>query len=279
MITHPFFLETDAGQVYAVHHRPATGTHARGQVLVAAPFNEEMNRCRSMITMQARAWADIGWGTLLIDLPGTGDSDGDHRDARWATWIGTLQLAWRWLQQQPGDTRAIWGIRLGAILAAELHASLAAPAVPLLLWQPVLDGKLHLTQFLRVRMAAQLDRTDLPKETTQSMRAQWAAGQSVEVAGYEIHPDLAASIEAARLNSHPLAPGSRIFWLEQAVGQPAELSPASQAQLARWPGAKVPVDTALFDGPAFWQVHERMEAPNAVELTTQWLGAQPIMST
>lgn len=250
----------------------------RGQVLVAAPFNEEMNRCRSMITMQAKAWVDIGWSTLLIDLPGTGDSDGNHLDARWAAWIDALQVAWRWLQQQPGDAWAIWGIRLGAILAAEVHASIAEPAIPLLLWQPVLDGKLHLTQFLRVRMAAQLDRTDLPKETTQSMRTQWAAGQPVEVAGYDIHPDLAIGIEAARLGNQQLVPGSRLFWLEHAVSKSAELSPASQAQLARWPGAEVSVDTALFEGPAFWQVHERMEAPNAVELTTQWLGAQPMVS-
>lgn len=276
MITDPFFLATDFGHVYAVHHRPAPSVPVRGQVLVVAPFNEEMNRCRSMITLQARAWAGIGWGTLLIDLPGTGDSDGNHKDARWAAWLGALHTARHWLHEQPGGFRVIWGIRLGAILAAEVHASISTPNIALMLWQPVIDGKLHLTQFLRVRMAAQLDRTDLPKETTQSMRAQWADGQSVEVAGYDIHPELAASIEAAHLGSLQLAPGSRLFWLEQAIGKPAELSPASQTHLARWPGVKVPVDTALFDGPAFWQAHERIEAPNAVELTTQWLGAQPV---
>lgn len=276
MITEPSFLASGAGHVFAVYHRPAVGIALRGNVLLAAPFNEEMNRCRSMVTLQAKAWAEIGWGTLVIDLPGTGDSEGEHGDARWLGWQQALAAAHQWLAARPAGLRAIWGIRLGAILAAELHASLADPGVALLLWQPVLDGKLHLTQFLRVRMAAQLDRADLPKETTASMRAQWAAGQSVEVAGYEIHPDLATHIDAARLASHQPAAGSRVFWLEQATGEPAEVTPASQALLARWPGTAVQVDTALFNGPAFWQVHERLEAPHAVELTTQWMGRWPM---
>lgn len=276
MITEPFFLATGAGQLFAAYHRPAADGALRGNVLLAAPFNEEMNRSRSMITLQARALARIGWGTLVLDLPGTGDSDGEHGDARWESWSAALVSARHWLDAKPAGLRAIWGIRLGAILAAELHASIADPGLALLLWQPVLDGKLHLTQFLRVRMAANLDRTDLPKETTASMRAQWVAGQSVEVAGYEIHPDLATRIDAARLSSHRLADGSRLFWLEQATGDPAEASPASQALLARWPGDPVGVETALFTGPAFWQVHERMEAPHAVELTTQWVARLPL---
>lgn len=273
MISEPFFLDTDAGRLFAVHHRPDADVAARGQVLLAPPFNEEMNRCRSMVTLQAQALAALGWGTLVLDLNGTGDSSGDYVDGRWGDWLANLSAGRDWLQQQPGGCRAVWGIRLGTIFAAELHARWADPAMALLLWQPVTDGKTHLTQFMRVRIAAAMSRADLPKETTSNMRQTWADGGTVEIAGYELHADLAKAIDAAALTQHTLPAGGHLFWLEQAVPDQEGLSPASARALATWPGAQSKVTQQTFQGPAFWQVHERMLAPEAIAHTTTWLKA------
>jgi exosortase A-associated hydrolase 2 len=270
---HPFFLDSARGALFAVHHLPRDAARLRGNVLCVAPFNEEMNRCRSMITLQARALAAQGWGTLLVDLHGTGDSAGGFVDARWSHWLDDLGLAWTWLQQQTGGARAVWGIRLGALLACEWHAGRGDATLPLLLWQPVADGKSHLTQFLRVKIAAQMDRTDLPKETTGNMRAQLAAGRLVEVGGYELHPELCTAIDAARLADHALPAGTRLLWLENAPADKPELSPASRMLLDKWPGAAVQAQSLVFTGPAFWQVHERMVAPAIIELGTPWLTA------
>jgi exosortase A-associated hydrolase 2 len=265
------FLDTAAGRCFAMHHRPDRAELTRGQVLCVLPFNEEMNRCRSMVTQHARALAEQGFGTLVVDLMGTGDSEGEHGQARWSAWLQNLRDAARWLDTQPGPRRAIWGIRLGAILAAQLHAERGDPAAALLLWQAVADGKTHLTQFLRVRMAANMDRPELPKETTATMRAQWQAGQPVEVAGYEIHPELAAAIDEARLTSHALPAGTPVLWLENAVGDPPGPTPAGQALVQRWPGPTCRAELQVFEGPAFWQVHERVLAPQAIERSMQWL--------
>ena len=272
----PFFWATPAGRLFMLHHRPAPGVPVRGHVLCAPPFNEEMNRCRGMVTLQAQALAAIGIGTLVVDLFGTGDSEGDHGQARWDVWRANLASALAWLQRQPGGCVGLWGIRLGAILAAELHAQInaatsAQPAMALLFWQPVVEGKVHLNQFMRVKIAAQMDRPDLPRLTTAAMRQQWAAGDSVEIVGYEIHPVLAQAIEAAALASVPIAPGTALLWLEQSVGDGADVGPASRKLLAQWPGSAVTVTTALFDGPPFWQVHERALAPDAITRTTRWL--------
>lgn len=266
----PMFLDTADGRLFAVHHRPADGQPVRGHVLCALPFNEEMNRCRSMVTLQAQAWAAQGLGTLVIDPLGTGDSEGDFVDARWDAWQRNLHAGRDWLAQQPGGCRAVWGIRLGAILAAAVHAQAGDAQAALLLWQPVADGKTHLTQFFRVRIAAALDRADQPKETTASMRETLAAGTPVEVAGYEIHPALAAAIDTARLADHRPPAGTRALWLEQASGDSDEPSPATQATLKRWPGEACTADLRLFRGPSFWQVHERMVAPMAVQQTSAW---------
>jgi exosortase A-associated hydrolase 2 len=267
----PFFLDGARGPLFAVHHRPTDPTRVLGHVLCVPPFNEEMNRCRSMVTLQALALAEQGLGTLVVDPFGTGDSAGDHADARWDVWLDDLARASAWLDGQPGGCVALWGIRLGAILAAALHQRRATADTSLLLWQPVADGRTHLTQFLRVKIAAQMDRADLPKETTATMRAALAAGQTIEVAGYALHPELTAAIDAARLDACRIAPGTRMLWLENAVGDPPDLTPASRTLLVRWPGEACEVEARQFAGPAFWQVHERVLAPEAIELTSSWL--------
>ena len=270
VVADPFFLDAPGGRLFAVHHRPADASSVRGHVLVVPPFNEEMNRCRSMVTLQAAAFARLGYGALVIDLHGTGDSAGEHGDARWPLWVDGLRAAHAWLAQRPGGCRAILGTRLGAILAAQFHAQLARSDIALILWQPVVDGKTHLTQFLRVRMAAQLDRADVPKESTASMRKQLDAGESIEVAGYEIHPQLARSIDEAQLADAPLRSGTAILWLENAAGDATELAPPSRKVLDAWAAAGLAVDAATYAGPAFWQVHERVVTPSIVERTTQW---------
>lgn len=271
MIVEPFFLASPSGRLFAVHHRPRNVARIRGHVLCIAPFNEEMNRCRSMMTLQAEAFAEIGLGTLVFDLHGTGDSSGEYCDARWANWLADIQVAANWANAQPGGLKALLGVRLGAILAAESYAGLGGAALALILWQPVADGKVHLTQFLRVRMAAQLDRPDLPKENTTTMRQQLAAGQNLEVAGYEIHPELANAIEKARLLDHALPAGSKVLWLENASPENSEISaPGKKAALA-WQGADASVDAVAFSGPAFWQLYERAVSPDIIEKTSRWL--------
>lgn len=268
----PFFLETASGKVFAVYHCPADTSAIRGQILCVPPFNEEQNRCRSMITLQAQAFAKLGFATLVIDLYGTGDSEGDYNDARWSIWLENLSVAKAWLDQQPGGCQAIWGIRLGAMLAAEFHAQINSSEIALILWQPVIDGKTHLTQFFRVRIAAQMDRINLPKETTTTMRAQLSAGTSIEIAGYEIHPELAAAIDNIQLAKIPTVAGSRLLWLENVTPDKQDVSVASQNLLAQWPGDQVDIDVQGYVGYAFWQVHERTLTLSIIEQTTAWFG-------
>jgi exosortase A-associated hydrolase 2 len=267
----PFFLDTPSGRLFAVHHRPKAGLPCHGQVLVAQGFNEELNRCRSMVTLQAQAFAALGIGTLVVDFLGTGDSAGEYRDGRWQTWIDNLQAGLDWLSGQPGGQRAVLGIRMGVLLAADLLQRQENSQLGLIAWQPVIDGKQHFTQFLRIRVAAQMERTDLAKETTGSLRQRLADGNTVEVGGYEVHPELAAAIEAAHLAQFIPLPGTPVLWLEQVNPGATEPTPANQKLLAAWQAAGVEPETALYEDPPFWQVHERAVSPKSLELTTRWL--------
>jgi len=272
----PSFLDSPDGPLFAMLHRPADGRPWLGTFLCCMPFNEEMNRCRSMTSELAQRLVPAGYGLMVLDLLGTGDSAGQYSDGRWSTWVDNLQAALHGLRQRPGGCVGLLGIRLGAILAAELHAREADPALTLLLWQPVLDGKTHLTQFMRVRIAANMDRTDQPRETTTTMRQQWSSGEIVEIAGYALHPELAQAIDQASLAANPLAAGTRLLWLEHSIEADAALSPATQRLLERWPGAAVEQTVQLFQGPAFWQVHERVDAPQVIDATAAWLRAREV---
>lgn len=272
----PFFLSAGGRSLFAIYHRPASAGEARGNVLCIAPFNEEMNRCRTMLTRLASALGECGFGTLIVDLYGTGDSEGEYRDARWTLWREDILAAAGWLSGQPGGCSALLGIRLGAMLAADVLQSGRVPCKTLVLWQPVVDGGQHFTQFLRMRIAAQMDRRDLPKETTQSMREKLAAGQAVEISGYEIHPELASAIDKANLADLAPPAGSSVLWLEQApqgVVHPA-LAPASRKLVHAWSSGGLEVAADLFEGPAFWQQHQRVLAPEAVRKTASWLSRE-----
>lgn len=270
-VLRPMFLDTPRGPLYAVHRTPPPGAPVHGQLLVLPGFNEEMNRCRSMLTLLAEGAAARGFGVLVIDPHGTGDSAGGYVDARWSHWLEDAALATAWLQQQPGGCIGYLGVRLGAALAAQALQAAPEGVRRLLLWQPVADGKQHLTQFLRLRIAALMDRPDLPKESTTSMRAQWAAGQPVEVGGYEIHPALAEVIDALRLAALVPRAGTRVLWLEQPPPGASEPAAASAAALRGWQERGIDAQWQGFEGPSFWQQHERVLAPEAIERTLDWL--------
>lgn len=266
----PFFLPTAQGRLFAVHHRPSGGAAPSGNILVVPAFNEEMNRCRSIVTAQAQIFAAQGVGTLVLDLYGTGESDGEHGDARWSIWQDNVRVGIDWLDAQPGGCAGLLGIRLGVPLALSVVGNETRQRA-LIAWQPVVDGKTYFTQFLRTRIAANMDRTDIPKETTATMRAQLAAGASVEVAGYQIHPELAAAIDALRLAELTPPPSLAIAWCEKGSAGDGAISPASDKLLAAWRAAGRDSALMVFDDPAFWALHDRCAAPALLRMTSDWL--------
>lgn len=259
----PFFLDAGGRRLFAVQHLPS-GPIA-GHVLCIPAFSEDMNRCRSMVTLQAQRFARHGLATLVLDLYGTGDSDGEHGDATWQTWLDDIQAACRWIEER-GELAVLWGIRSGALLAAQIGRQREQPMPTLLLWQPVCDGKQFFTQFLRLRVAAQLERAHLQKETTASLRASLTEGKNIEVAGYEIAPELGLKFDEQRLDS-ALPNAKQVLWFEQRIGDAEDPLPASAGTIAAWRTQGQQLSVGLFTGPPFWQVHERAVASDLLERT------------
>ena len=256
-----------------LHHTPPEGVPVRSAVLYVHPWAEEMNKSRRMAALASRALADAGHAVLQVDLLGCGDSGGDFGEATWEAWVDDLRDALQWLQaRHPNAPLWLWGLRVGALLAAEVatrHADPAAPPAHLLLWQPTLSGKTAWQQFLRLKAAAQLADGG-GKALLDAARADLAAGRPVDVAGYTVSPVLVRGLEAAAL----VAPQGddrqrRVEWLEVSTQPEAAPSPAASAVMSRWEAAGWSVRWRGVPGPAFWQTTEIEEAPALLEATTR----------
>ena len=234
-------------------------------------FAEEMNKSRRMVALAARALAARGWSVLLIDLGGCGDSSGDFGEATWNGWIEDLLFAERWITEHIGGTCWLWGLRAGCLVAAEACGRLGGRS-PLLLWQPVLSGRLHLTQFLRLKLASEALRQADERTGLKTLRTRLAEGTSCEIAGYMLNPSLGAGLEQAELHlDSQVAP---VVWCELSADVEPTLAPASRVRLEALRGRSVTVDATVVRGPPFWQTAEIAEAPALVEATVGALERQ-----
>jgi exosortase A-associated hydrolase 2 len=256
-----FFLPVADGQRFCIFHEPR-GV-AKGALLYLHPFAEEMNKARRMAALQARLLAQNGYAVLQLDLHGCGDSSGDFGDATWESWLLDVHAAHSWLRTHCAAPLWLWGLRSGCLLAAEAVRRLDVTA-NFLFWQPVVSGKQYLQQFLRLKVAGEMMSGE-SKGVMEALKAQLAAGQSVEIAGYALSAGMARGLESAELS--PATQPGRVCWLEVSARPEATLAPASQKRIEQWQAAGCAVDSAVLPAPTFWQTAEIEEAPALLDAT------------
>lgn len=262
----PFFLQGERGLRFCIFHAPKCSP--LGAILYFHPFAEEMNKSRRMAALQARALSDAGYAVLQVDLCGCGDSDGDFSEASWNAWLDDAGLAYRWLRTQSDAPLHLWGLRSGCLLAASFSEQLQETA-HFIFWQPVVNGKQHWQQFMRLKLAGELA-SGGGKDAMEALKRQLESGQNVEIAGYAVSPLLVEGLQKAELL--PKAQAASVSWLELSSRDEASLSPASLRYIEQWKAAAPSVDARVVSGPAFWQTTEIEEAPALIEATLAAIG-------
>jgi exosortase A-associated hydrolase 2 len=266
----PFFLGHGHGQRFCLFHQPV-GT-CRGAILYVHPFAEELNRTRRMAALQARRFAALGYGVLQIDLTGCGDSAGDFADARWDLWKQDLAAAAAWLHARLDRPVTLWGLRLGALLALDYAGTATHPLDAILLWQPVTNASTHLTQFLRLRAANAMldgDKDSAGQHGTRALRDALRDGRTLEIAGYDLSPELALAIDAlppldALLDAlpAPLAGTLPVHWF--AVLGAGQTPPPDAARVA---ASRSALRVHTVEGPPFWATTEIATSPALLDAT------------
>lgn len=263
------FLDDGEGRVFSLLRRPAVDS-LRGCVLVVPPFAEEMNKSRRMVTELAGALIERGIALVLVDLFGTGDSDGDFTAADWERWKRDLGRAAAWGESQGCRVNGFLGIRLGCALGAEFARQL--PGIEgTLFWQPVLDGTRMVEQFLRLRVAASM--MSVERETAAELRARLARGEIVEVAGYGLSGKLVSQLDGVRLEEQIGRHLGKIVWAE--VVRSAEALPPSPAvkavEKARAAVGSIALETVV--GEPFWSSVEITTSRKLLELSRDFFVA------
>jgi len=243
------FTDSGSWRNFRLVHEPAQGA-PRGTVVFVHAFAEEMNKSRRMAARMARMLAGDGWRVVQRDLCGCGDSSGEFVDARWTDWVRdvTEELA----QALPQRPVWLWCHRAGALLARAALDN--RPDIALLLWQPVLSGEQHLQQFLRLHAGARIVGSGKPRESATPIQ-QLRSGITVEVGGYQLHPEMALELERARFDL-PDGHAGRVVWLEVSIDEPPCLAPQSEGFLSRLHERHLGVETEAVNGLPFWQTLE-----------------------
>ena len=266
-----FFLDAAAGgQRFCLFHR-AQGQQVRGRIVYVHPFAEEMNKSRRMAALQARAFAAAGFSVLQIDLRGCGDSSDDFGQASWQDWVDDVISACHWLGQVDALHREaplwLWGLRAGCLVAADAPAQLDEMC-NFCFWQAAVSGKQALQQFLRLKLAADLQ-TAGSKGLMKQLQQDLAEGKSVEVAGYQLNPAIAEGLAAATLLPNS---GGQLEWFE--LGADGGITVTGAQTLAQWTGSAC--RSHVVQGPAFWQTSEIEQAPELIAATTAALRAAAV---
>ena len=261
------FVAGPAGPLAVVLWEPPTGVPERFAVLHVPAAAEEMNKSRRMIALQARALTELGGVVAVLDPRGTGDSCGEHGDATWAGWREDVGVAWRWLAARASCPSVLWGHRLGVLLALDAMAAVGIAPDALVLWQPVVSGKQWFIQFLRIATAQRFTGTGGAGDDAKALRATLAAGKSIEMAGYDLHPELVRGAEAIDLAAVP-APKCPTIVREVTLGSLPSLSPATEHAVKRWSAAGTTVNAMAIEGASFWAAQEIAEVPQLVASTT-----------
>ncbi len=268
----PFFINSPSGNLFALYHTPEEGTKLKRNILFIPPFAEELNRSRHMINRQARDFTKAGYGVLVLDLSGTGDSEGLLSEATIPRWQQDILAAVSWLKETSDQPPIFWAMRSGALIAANLIQRQPHITNQLILWSPVSDGKKFISQFMRLKLTAMVtQKTNAQQTNLKDLWAKLDTGEDLEIAGYSLSPDLAHGFSTLSLSKIKLPQALSVLWAEISLSDPPKISLASERVIERWTNNNIDVSTAATNDIAFWTLQEPEWADNFCAQTTALL--------
>lgn len=258
------FIAGSKGRLFCLFI-PASQATARPRALLqVAAFADEMNKSRPMVIRQARAAADAGYATLILDCYGTGDSDGQFHDASWDTWVDDVRVAARWLRDRGFERIDVWGVRTGAALALDALHDMPVEVGRLIFWQPVVNGQVYLKQFLRLRRAAEIFHTAGADEDAGN------GDGPVEVAGYVLVPSMSGALERIRLERQSPNCGRVVLVEVSSLPEPTLARPTLKL-VQTWRDSGTEVKAEAVPGEPFWSTLEVAINDHVLDVTTRML--------
>jgi hypothetical protein len=232
-------------RVFAATSRPA-GPATGSAVLCPSLFVEHVAGYRQDVCLAARL-AEEGVVARRLHYRGTGHSEGEPEAL---TFDRILTDALAAADRLRGPV-AFVGTRLGALVAAAASTERAAPA---LLFEPCLHFSDFLRDQLRVRRMRELVSPDRQPVPAAELRAQLAAGGSIDVLGYPVTAALAASFDGRSLDTELAGAPRPLLVVAPRSGATVEAI-ATERRRQGWDVEVVPP----WDAADWWMMNDRPE--------------------
>lgn len=259
------FIDGGAGRILVVNHRPeAIAEHA---VLVIPAFAEEMNKSRRLVWETGVALRERGLWTLVPDLFGTGDSEGDFADARWDIWVDDVCRTVQWARANGAVKISVLAVRFGMALFAAATERMNETFDRAVAWQPVVSGADVLRPLVRMKVMSQRMAGGPAVSADAMLRELLDGDQPLELGGYLLSPALAKSISAVRSVEPAGAPAGVAFEFEPATGARQEAATGGAASGAGgWRVERIVAER-------FWTAVEPRANPRLAAATADFLSA------
>ena len=132
----------------------------------------------------------------------------------------------------------------------------------------MIRGNVFLRQYLRLEAVSLKMKGEGQAGDERSAMQRLQAGQSIEVAGYMLAPELALALGEAELCALPAVDdGASVAWLEVATAS-AALSPAAAEVTRSWRERGMNLAAEAVPGEPFWNTQELAQAPALIEAST-----------
>jgi exosortase A-associated hydrolase 2 len=188
-----FFFEHEGSKLFAILHVPDPGDprsvprQSKG-VVFCHPFAEEKALSHRVMVDFARFLCSNGYHVLRFDYRGCGDSEGDFEQATVTSRLSDIERAMGVFGERTGVTEPLlFGLRFGGTLAA-MVAEANSRVHGMILWEPVVQVRIYLLQFLRMQVMAEKFREGKVRMTRDELLKELKEGRCVDVLGFMLGP-------------------------------------------------------------------------------------------
>ena len=185
----PVYFGAHERRLFGIYE-PARHAKTRRGVVLCHPWGAEYIHAYRSMRQLAKMLTANGIHTLRFDYFGTGDSAGETTAGDLGGWETDIQAAIEELKDTTGATQVtLVGLRLGAMLAANVAVRAGPTVNSIVLWDPVVSGTEYLAELFHAARGGRL-RQKAPVERPAD------EGGGHEIMGFPLTESVAAAVEA-----------------------------------------------------------------------------------
>lgn len=198
----PIRFGTADRELVGIYQSPASAADQREFCVLCNPFGEETMRSHRLFRTIAERLVRGGMHVLRFDYFGSGDSAGDGTEGELDGWTRDVLAAHAEIARRSGASRGVlFGLGLGATLAALASRQMRRGAGRLVLWEPVTNGASYLATLAAAHIANRKSAVGRRWETDPDLYAQIVAETQNQVLGNPLTPTLKAQLKLLTLDS------------------------------------------------------------------------------